>query len=141
MDFRKANPTFVDFVPETAAEAIDLFYRFKRLGVPHEQYPETFIWCSRKLNDEEGAKFEEFICSPQGVNSNVPVYEEPAALKAEREQLAREADARDARDAVIEEEDEGLPTMLPLTRQASGQVPFVEDDDEKVVEMVTPSPR
>ena len=134
MDFRKSNPTFVDFVPHTAAEAIDLFYRFKRLGVPHEQYPETFVWCSRKLDSEEGGKFEEFICSPQGVNETVALYQEDPRSKAEREQLAREADARDA--VILEEDDEGLPTMLPLTRQASGQVPFV---DEK--EMVSPSPK
>jgi len=31
-DFRRADPTYINFVPKTAADAIDLFWRMKRLG-------------------------------------------------------------------------------------------------------------
>ena len=58
-DFRRADQTYVAWVPKTAYEAIDLFGRFQRMGLHMEHYPETFVWVSRALNNEEGAKFEE----------------------------------------------------------------------------------
>ena len=33
-DFRKADPTYTNFQPRTAEEAINKFYRRKNLGVP-----------------------------------------------------------------------------------------------------------
>ena len=58
-DFRKADPKYIGFVPQTAGEAIDLFQRMKRLGLRPEHFPEAFVWCTRELNDEEGGKFED----------------------------------------------------------------------------------
>ena len=123
-DYRRADPTYVGFVPDTAFDAIDLFARFKRLGVPVEQYPETFVWVSRNLDDTEGAKFEEWLCAPQGVNDKAPVFVSDAVLETQRLELLKEATARDLREMSISEEDDE-------------KVPLPEED----VEMVTASPR
>ena len=128
-DYRRADPTYVGFTPRTAFDAIDLFSRFKRLGLSVEQYPETFVWVSRALDDTEGEKFEEWLCAPQGVNEKVPLYEPNPEIEAQRTQLLKEAEARDLADKVeqmvISEED--------------------EEDDEKAepedTEMVSASPR
>ena len=66
MDYRKADPNYVGFVPTTAAEAIDLFCRFRRLGTPPTQWPETFVHVSRALPDEEIDRFQEWLVCPQG---------------------------------------------------------------------------
>ena len=124
-DFRRADQNYVGFVPKTAYEAIDLFGRFQRMGLHMEHYPETFVWVSRALNDEEGA---EWLCAPQGVNEKVPLYEPNPEIEAQRTQLLKEAEARDLADKVeqmvISEED--------------------EEDDEKAepedTEMVSASP-
>ena len=135
-DFRRADPTYVGFVPQTAYDAIDLFGRFQRLGLHTEHYPETFVWVSRALNNEEGAKFEEWLCAPQGHNESMPLYEPDPVLEAEREQLLKEAEARDAADrlakmTISEEEDVEMD-------EDDEKVPSLEAED---VEMVTPSPR
>ena len=141
-DYRKADPNFVNFVPKRASEAIDLFYRFKRLGLRPEHHPETFVWCGRALDDDEGARFEEWIVAPQGVSAPNDTSAADAAIEKERLTLLREAEERDRADNAIAEEpelDDGLPMELPpLVRQASGD--YAPSDDEKI-EMVSPSER
>ena len=127
-DFRKADPEYTGFVPQTASEAIDLFFRFKRRGLMPEHHPETFVWVSRALNAEEGEKFEEWLCAPQGVNDHVPTYTAPDPnVEALRLQLIKEAEARDTADRVEQ------------------MVISEEEHDEKEepidTEMVTPSER
>ena len=97
-DFRKSDPNYVGFVPRTAAEAIDLFHRLLRNGLNPEHYPEAFVHVTRKLNDEEGAKFEAYIIAPQGVSASAELFKPDPAIEAERARLAREADARDLAD-------------------------------------------
>ena len=141
-DYRKADPNFVGFVPRFASEAIDLFYRFKRLGLRPEHHPETFVWCGRALDDEEGARFEEWIVAPGGVGVGNDTSAADAAIEEERLTLLREAEERDRADnAIAEEFDDGLPMPLPpLVRQASGE--YAPSDDEKLdPEMVAPSER
>ena len=117
-DFRKADPSYVGFVPKTAAEAIDLFCRYRRLGVRPQYYPETFVHVTRGLNDEEGTRFEEWLVCPQGQPVG-PTYEPCPETEAERKVLLEEAEARDRQDAAAED-DEKLPDMPRLQRQASG---------------------
>ena len=122
-DYRRADPTYIGFTPRTAFDAIDLFSRFKRLGLSVEQYPETFVWVSRALDDEEGAKFEEWLCAPQGVNDKAELFQSDGVIETQRLQLLKEAEKRDRAAMSISE----------------------EEDDEKAepedIEMVTASPR
>lgn len=103
-DFRKSDPSYVGFVPETAAEAIDLFCRYRRLGVPPSQWPETFVHVSRALPEEEIDRFHEWLVCPQGPATG-PTYEPCPEIEAERKQLVKEAESRDRMD-VVEEDDE-----------------------------------
>ena len=113
-DFRKADPKYYGFVPKTASEAIDLFFRLKRNGMHAEHHPEAFVWCTRALPNEEGAKFEDWLVAPQGISDTAPLYTTDPAIEAEREG----ADARDLADrmqllAVPEDADEP-PRTPPL---------------------------
>ena len=62
--FRRADPTFVNFVPKTCEEAIDLFTRHRKLGLTADMYPECFVHCARELPDAEIDKFHRFIITP-----------------------------------------------------------------------------
>ena len=117
-------------MPKTAYDAIELFGRFKRMGLHMEHYPETFVWVSRALNNEEGAKFEECLCAPQGISETAPLYEPDPNIEAERAQLIKEAEARDLANervqmTISEEDDEKTPP----------------DEEPEDVEMVSSSPR
>ena len=130
-DFRKADPQYTGFVPHTASDAIDLFFRFKRRGLMPEHHPETFVWCSRALNAEEGEKFEEWLCAPQGVNEQVEMYTAPDPnVEALRLQLIKEAEARDRVEQMVisEEEDDEKeePEMMPMP-------PLVRQDGDSVM--------
>ena len=116
-DFRKADPKYYGFVPKTASEAIDLFYRLKRNGMHAEHHPEAFIWCSRALSNEEGAKFEEWLIAPQGISDTSPLYTADPAIEAERRSLEREADARDLADRMqlLETDDEPAGSISPMS--------------------------
>jgi hypothetical protein len=134
-DFRKADPKYFGFVPKTAAEAIDLFFRLKRNGMHCEHHPEAFVWCTRALDDEEGAKFEDWLIAPQGISATAPLYQVDPAIEAERKRLEKEANARDLADrmellAIVEEAD----SLSPMSRSET-------HDEKEDVEMVSPSKR
>ena len=136
-DFRKADPKYYGFVPKTAAEAIDLFFRLKRNGLSCEHHPEAFVWCARELPDPEGVKFEEWIVAPQGISPDAPVYTPDPATEKERARLAAEADARDAK---LEQQ------RQQLQQQHDDEKHEQQHDDEKHEqqhddEMVRPSER
>ena len=126
-DYRKADPKYTAWVPHTAEEAIDLFFRFKRGGLRPEHHPETFVWVSRALNVEEGEKFEEWLCAPQGVSdSTTMAYTVDPRIEAERLQLVKEAEARDAADRRDE---------MTISEEEH------DEKEEPDVEMFTPSAR
>jgi len=66
MDFRRADPTYVNFVPRTCVDAIDLFNRHRTLGLTADLYPECFVHCAKSLPDGELDKFHRFIVQPAG---------------------------------------------------------------------------
>ena len=97
-DYRKSDPNYTAFVPKTAAEAIDLFTRHRRLGVPVSLWPETFVHVARNLDDAELDRFQEWLVNPQGPRTTAgPLYEPCPEVEAERIELAEEADARDGK--------------------------------------------
>jgi len=72
---RKQDPLFVNFVAQTAEEAVDRYIRFTRRGLKNYLIPECLISCSRGLSEEELEKFERWIISPQDDLSNVKLVE------------------------------------------------------------------
>ena len=97
-DYRKSDRNYTAFLPTSAAEAIDLFTRHRRLGVPVSLWPETFVHVARGLNDAELDRFQEWLVNPQGPRSTAgPLYEPCPETEAERIKLAEEADARDGK--------------------------------------------
>ena len=142
--FRRADPTFTNFVPKTCEEAIDLFTRHRKLGLTADMYPECFVHCARELPDAEIDKFHRFIITP---NEDIEKGgEQPTLidkqLEEERQQLLKEAEARDKEDFTITEEPscicEECPCLceeldsleMPKMRR---QVASYSQDDEKTV--------
>ena len=66
MNFRFADPEFVNFVPKDAMEAVLKFRRLQKKGLHPAKYPEALIECAASLSDKEQEKFEEWIVCPQG---------------------------------------------------------------------------
>ena len=66
MNFRFADPEYVNFVPKTAMEAILKFRRLQKKGLHPAKYPEALIECASELSDKEQEKFEGWIVCPQG---------------------------------------------------------------------------
>lgn len=120
MDFRRADPNYVNFVPKTCADAIDLFTRHRNLGLTADLYPECFVHCARQLPDEELDNFHSFIVNPSG--DIAKGGERPTAVDAqlekERKQLLQESKLRDSlqlltiteEKAMSVDEDEKSPT-------------------------------
>ena len=109
-DFRKADPKYYGFVPKTASEAIDLFFRLKRNGMHAEHHPEAFVWCTRALPNEEGAKFEDWLVAPQGISATAPLYTTDPAVEAERRFLEK-----DSQTACNSWRSRRMPTSPPRT--------------------------
>ena len=95
MDFRKADPTYTNFVPTTAEDAINKFYRHKNLGVPPHLWPEVFVNCAAKLPDAELQKFESWLVNPEGEPTGPQLLKIDKENEALRLQLLKEANARD----------------------------------------------
>ena len=99
-DFRKADPTFVNFQPRTCVEAIDLFTRHRKLGMRPDLFPECFVHCAKELPGDEVDKFARFIVNPTGditKGDNAPT-ELDSQLERERRTLLLEAQRRDNND-------------------------------------------
>ena len=125
MDFRKADPTYTNFEPATAEEAINKFYRHKNLGVPPHLWPEVFVDCAGHLPPAELQKFQDWLVNPQGESTAPMLKHVDQQNEAVRLQLLKEATARDAASCTIMEE-------APIVEN------YMDVDDEKVP-MVPPS--
>ena len=63
-DVRKQDPTFTNFVPRTAAEAVDRYVRCRRNGLKPMLVPECLIACAVGLKGRELDNFERWIINP-----------------------------------------------------------------------------
>ena len=77
----KADPSFVNFTPRTAVEAVDRFTRCQRNGLKAVMVPECLIRCARGLRGPELDLFEDWV-----INPNVPAD----SIRAANEELYRE---------------------------------------------------
>lgn len=118
MDFRKADPQYVNFVPRTCADAIDLFNRHRNLGLTADLYPECFVHCARELPDEELDKFHRFIVTPAGdiEKGGGAITQVDKELENERRQLELEAINRDMEHLAIAEEVGSDTPVSPLSQ-------------------------
>ena len=134
MDYRKADPTYVNFVPTTAEDAINKFYRHKNLGVPPHLWPEVFVDCAANLPDAELQKFQDWLVNPGGDPTGPMLKGVDRENETLRLQLLKEATARDALRNVVHEEEEEVTVVIDEN--------YMDVDDEKVqdddVPMVPP---
>ena len=94
-DFRKSDPTYVNFTPSNASEAIEKFYRQKNLGVPPHLWPEVFVDCASGLTETELGKFEAWLVNPQGQAFQAPaITQVDVENEKQRKQLLEEATVR-----------------------------------------------
>jgi hypothetical protein len=130
MDFRRADPTYVNWVPKTCMDAIDLFNRHRDLGLTADLYPECFVHCARALPGPELDKFHRFIVTPSGdIGSG---GEKPTVvdqqLENERQALLKEAEIRDSlANITIEEEHFESPTE-PMSEDEKSPEPMSEEE-------------
>ena len=84
----KADPSFVNFTPRTAVEAVDRFTRCQRNGLKAVMVPECLIRCARGLRGPELDLFEDWVINPnrQRFDNIVPAD----SIRAANEELYRE---------------------------------------------------
>ena len=70
-DIRKQDPTYTNFVPKTAAEAVDRYVRCRRNGLKPMLVPECLIACAAGLTGTELDNFEAWIINPNGDLDNI----------------------------------------------------------------------
>ncbi len=133
MDFRKADPTYTNFKPTSAEDAINLFHRHKSLGVPPHLWPEVFVNFAATLPDEELHKFQDLLVNPQGE----PTGPMPMKLNEVNERLRKhrlkEAQARDKSPTTDEHCDLGLRSkILPKYMDVDDEKCRGYGDDEKM---------
>ena len=135
-DFRRADPTFVNFVPRTAADAIDLFNRHRNMGLRPALFPECFVHVCKGVSDSEIDKFHRWVVSPDGDVTKGGEQPTPidVAIEHERLRLLHEAQARDELPMIFEMDDEKVPMdqddeKVPMD-QDDEKVPMDEDDEK-----------
>ena len=117
-DVRKQDPTFTNFVPKTAAEAVDRYVRCRRNGLKPMLVPECLITCASGLRGPELDHFEEWIINPNGGLDHVKLVPD-GGIRASNEALYKETCQRIWGDVLVAAKEPPLPA-LP------------EDDDEKI---------
>ena len=68
---RKQDPTYTNFVPRNAAEAVERYVRCRKNGLKPMLVPECLIACAAGLQGEELDKFENWIINPNADLSNL----------------------------------------------------------------------
>ena len=124
LSLRKVDPTFTAFVPRTAAEAVDRYVRCRNNGLKPMLIPECLIQCAVGLKGAELDKFENWIINPNMDLDTVKLVP-TTAINAANDAIFEE-NCKRIEGAMQDEEpplpdDEKVPEMLPLTRQASGE--------------------
>ena len=126
VNFRLADPEYIDFEPKTVEEAILKFRRLQSKGIEAWMFPETLIKCGGKLPDEEMAKFEDWMINPAGEpDANAmdvrDFLKAQAALDAKHGRNDMPA-LQECQDDEKTQDDEAMPDLPKLVRQESGPV-------------------
>ena len=92
-EIRKQDPTFTNYVPRTAAEAVDRYVRCRRNGLKPMLVPECLIACARGLPPTELENFENWIINPNDDLDNVKLVPENS-IRLANEAVYKECLAR-----------------------------------------------
>lgn len=126
----KSDPSFVNFQPHTAEEAVDRFVRCRRNGLKGYLVPECLIACAQALPVGELGKFEAWIINPNADLSGVQMCEQKEICESNdrifKANLRRIEDAMEV-DEKLQPEDEVPP--LPAEYDTMFDI---ELDDEKL---------
>tara|TARA_B100000029_G_scaffold227976_1_gene225771 strand:+ start:809 stop:1240 length:432 start_codon:yes stop_codon:yes gene_type:complete len=90
LSVRKQDPTFINFVPKNAEEAVDRYMRCKRRGLKPYLIPECLISCAQGLSATELEKFENWIVNPEGNTDDKMELVEVTQLQAENAAIFEE---------------------------------------------------
>jgi hypothetical protein len=116
LNIRKSDPTFTNFMPTTAAEAVDRYVRCRNNGLKPMLIPECLIACARGLRGKELDMFETWIINPSGDLDNV--------------ELVEQTQIREANDAIFQANLRRVEESMQLDEEPP--LP-AESDDEKMV--------
>ena len=123
LNVRKSDPTFTNFVPRTAAEAVDRFVRCRNNGLKPMLIPECLITCAKGLTGKELDMFESWVINPNGAI--------PAGVK-----LVEQREICEANDAVFQQNLERFEQMSideePPLPAEDDDVSMQDVDDEKM---------
>ena len=141
MDFRRADPNYVNFVPKTCVDAIDLFNRHRNLGLTADLYPECFVHCARALPGPELDMFHRFIVTPNGdiEKGGEKPTQVDVELEKERKLLLKESEVRDGLAMLTIKEDYlESPTEPMSVSQEDEKCPTepMSEDEEKSAEYI-----
>ena len=127
MSLWKCDPTFTNYVPRTAEEAVGRFVRCRDNGLSAMMIPECLIECSRGLNTEELNEFEQWIINPAGPVSLTGSLVETTEMTKANNEIYGEAVKRFEATKLAQAEDEKredslsdvplVPAILTLTEQ------------------------
>ena len=84
----KADPTFTNFRPLTAEDAVDRFVRCRRNGLKGYLVPECLIACAQGLPTSELGKFEAWIINPNADLSSLKLVEQKEIWESNDSDLA-----------------------------------------------------
>ena len=119
-DVRKQDPTFTNFVPRTAAEAVDRYVRCRRNGLKPMLVPECLIACAAGLKGRELDHFETWIINPVADLSKV--------------KLVRDDSIRLYNDKIYQENLMRLEETPPLPCESEDEKKMEIDDEITVLE-------
>ena len=118
---RKTDPTFTNYVPRTAVEAVERFVRCRNNGLRPMLIPECLIECSRGLQGKELDMFESWMINPQGDLDNVP--------------LVPMHSIREANDKIYEENLARVSKDLPFSGVGLPPLPLEDEKKEEPEEL------
>ena len=85
LSVRLRDPSFVNFVPKNAEEAVERLARCRRNGLHPYMVPECIIECGKALSGQQLDLFEEYVVNPQGVDTENIVPFDTVRLENENE--------------------------------------------------------
>ena len=121
---RKADPTFVNWTPVDAADAVDKFQRLQRNGLPASQIPEALIDCAKGLKGEDVDLFTEWIinpCDAQGADARVFTEQNAADHAKILEEHNRKllGAVEEEKEAVDQDDEKCAFSLPPMVRQST----------------------